>query len=83
MEHTYLPRVGSHWFSQTMGDAIPKLRESIKDASMSDLKDFLENIRKHSARIGEAAMRHVSKQFYLTHKNALTKLSGVAQIKNW
>lgn len=62
LEHTYLPRVSSHWFSQTMGDAIPKLRESIKDASMSDLKDFLENIRKHSARIGEVAMRHAAEQ---------------------
>lgn len=60
LEHTYLPRVETHWFSQTMKEAIPKLREQIKDASMSDLKDFLENIRKHSARIGEVAMKHVS-----------------------
>jgi len=36
------------------------LRENIKDASMSDLRDFLENIRKHSPKIGEVAMRHVS-----------------------
>ncbi|CAI9733086.1 exocyst complex component 6B-like isoform X1 [Octopus vulgaris] len=62
LEHTFLPRVNTHWFSQTMADAIPKLRESIKDASMSDLKDFLENIRKHSARIGEVAMRHAAEQ---------------------
>ena len=27
---------------------------------MSDLKDFLENIRKFSPKIGEVAMRHVS-----------------------
>jgi len=27
---------------------------------MSDLRDFLENIRKHSPKIGEVAMRHVS-----------------------
>lgn len=59
LEHTYLPRVSDHWFSQTMAEAIPKLREKIKDASMSELKDFLENIRKHSAKIGEVAMRHV------------------------
>ncbi len=43
-----------------MCETIPKLRDSIKDASMSDLKDFLENIRKHSDRIGEIAMKHVS-----------------------
>ncbi|XP_048745103.1 exocyst complex component 6B isoform X3 [Ostrea edulis] len=62
LEHTYLPRVETHWFSQTMKEAIPKLREQIKDASMSDLKDFLENIRKHSARIGEVAMKHAAEQ---------------------
>ena len=43
-----------------MCETIPKLRDSIKEASMSDLKDFLENIRKHSERIGEVAMKHVS-----------------------
>lgn len=37
-----------------------RLRENIKDASMSDLRDFLENIRKYSPKIGEVAMRHVS-----------------------
>ncbi|XP_061171334.1 exocyst complex component 6B-like [Saccostrea echinata] len=62
LEHTYLPRVETHWFSQTMKEAIPKLREQIKDASMSDLKDFLENIRKHSAKIGEVAMKHAAEQ---------------------
>ena len=59
LEHTYLPRVINHWFSETMAKAIPTLRERIKDASMTELKDFLESIRKHSAKIGEVAMSHV------------------------
>lgn len=59
LEHTYLPRVMTHWFSQTMAEAIPKLRQQIKEASMSELKDFLESIRKHSTKIGEVAMTHV------------------------
>ncbi|XP_071090028.1 exocyst complex component 6B-like isoform X1 [Haliotis cracherodii] len=62
LEHTYLPRVISHWFSQTMSEAIPKLREKIKEASMSELKDFLESIRKHSEKIGEVAMTHAAEQ---------------------
>lgn len=65
LEHTYLPRVNSHWFAQTMADDIPKQRESIKEASMSDLKDFLENIRKHSGKIGEVAMLHVRMELML------------------
>ena len=43
-----------------MREQIPKLRESIKDASMRDLKDFLENIRKYSSKMGEIAMRHAA-----------------------
>ena len=40
--------------------SMPMLRENIKQSSMSDLKDFLEQIRKHSQHIGETAMKHVS-----------------------
>lgn len=36
-----------------------RIRESIEKASMSDLKDFLENIRRFSPKIGEVAMRQV------------------------
>lgn len=43
-----------------MIENLPKLREEIKEISMSDLKDFLESIRKHSDRIGETAMKQVS-----------------------
>jgi hypothetical protein len=49
---------------------IPMMRDSIKEASMSDLKDFLESIRKHSARIGEIAMRQVIKKYVYLHLNA-------------
>lgn len=45
LEHTYLPRVASYRFAQQMRDNIPRVREDIKQASMSDIKDFLEAIR--------------------------------------
>lgn len=48
-----------------MVDNIPKLREEIKDVSMSDLKDFLESIRKHSDKIGETAMKQVGLGFII------------------
>ncbi|KAM9722530.1 exocyst complex component 6B isoform 4-T4 [Dama dama] len=57
LEHTYLPQVSHYRFCKVMVDNIPKLREEIKDVSMSDLKDFLESIRKHSDKIGETAMK--------------------------
>uniref|UniRef100_A0A8D9FF77 Exocyst complex component n=2 Tax=Cacopsylla melanoneura TaxID=428564 RepID=A0A8D9FF77_9HEMI len=62
LEHNHLPRVSNYRFFQQMKDNIPKLRENIKIASMSDLKDFLENIRKFSSRIGEVAMKHTTEQ---------------------
>uniref|UniRef100_A0A8C6IM88 Exocyst complex component n=1 Tax=Mus spicilegus TaxID=10103 RepID=A0A8C6IM88_MUSSI len=65
LEHTYLPQVSHYRFCKVMVDNIPKLREEIKDVSMSDLKDFLESIRKHSDKIGETAMK--KKSFSLLH----------------
>lgn len=62
LEHLYLPQVANYRFSHQMRENIPMLRESIKEASMSDLKDFLENIRKFSPKIGEVAMRHTAEQ---------------------
>ncbi|XP_038649064.1 exocyst complex component 6B isoform X6 [Scyliorhinus canicula] len=59
MEHTFLPRVNPYRFCTIMVEDIPTLREEIKEVSMSDLKDFLESIRKHSDKIGETAMKQV------------------------
>lgn len=46
LEHTYLPRVASYRFAKQMRDNIPRVREDIKHASMTDIKDFLEAIRR-------------------------------------
>uniref|UniRef100_A0A669BUU6 Exocyst complex component n=1 Tax=Oreochromis niloticus TaxID=8128 RepID=A0A669BUU6_ORENI len=53
----YPCRVSQYRFCQIMAENLPRLREEIKDISMSDLKDFLESIRKHSDKVGETAMR--------------------------
>uniref|UniRef100_A0A8C0HIA2 Exocyst complex component n=1 Tax=Buteo japonicus TaxID=224669 RepID=A0A8C0HIA2_9AVES len=62
LENLYLPRVSQYRFCQIMIENLPKLREEIKEISMSDLKDFLESIRKHSDRIGETAMKQAQQQ---------------------
>uniref|UniRef100_A0A8C0US40 Exocyst complex component 6B n=1 Tax=Cyanistes caeruleus TaxID=156563 RepID=A0A8C0US40_CYACU len=59
LEHTFLPQVSHYRFCKVMLDNIPRLRQEIKELSMSDLKDFLESIRKHSDKIGETAMKQV------------------------
>uniref|UniRef100_A0A671S2C9 Exocyst complex component n=1 Tax=Sinocyclocheilus anshuiensis TaxID=1608454 RepID=A0A671S2C9_9TELE len=63
LQNIYIPRVSQYRFCQIMAETLPKLREEIKEISMSDLKDFLESIRKHSDKIGETAMRQVG--FYI------------------
>ena len=63
LEHSHLPTIAQYRFSEHIKKNLSKVRESIKDASMSDLKDFLESIRKYSAKIGEVAMRHVSLKY--------------------
>ena len=62
LEGNLLPRVSTYRFAQTMCVKIPHMREQIKDASMSDLKDFLENVRKLSVRIGEVALKNIARQ---------------------
>lgn len=62
LEQSHLPRVSKYRFAQAMCVKIPQIREQIKAASMSDLKDFLENVRKLSGKIGELAMKNTSRQ---------------------
>uniref|UniRef100_A0A8K9UFW1 Exocyst complex component n=1 Tax=Oncorhynchus mykiss TaxID=8022 RepID=A0A8K9UFW1_ONCMY len=59
LEQTCLPRAGQYRFCSIMSDNIPRLRTLIRDTAMSQLKDFLESIRKHSDKIGETAMKQL------------------------
>lgn len=60
-----------------MAENLPRLREDIKEISMSDLKDFLESIRKHSDKVGETAMRQVweSARLKIAHKMSTNSVS--------
>ncbi|XP_017287339.1 exocyst complex component 6 isoform X1 [Kryptolebias marmoratus] len=71
LENVYIPRVSKYRFCQIMAENLPRLREEIKEISMSDLKDFLESIRKHSDKVGETAMRQA--QQHRTFNSAVTK----------
>lgn len=58
LESEQLPKVDSYRFAAQMREAVPKLKENIKKSSEVDFREFLENIRKFSPKIGEVAMRH-------------------------
>ncbi|XP_056612461.1 exocyst complex component 6B [Triplophysa dalaica] len=70
LEESYLPQAGSYRFCSIMAENISRLRTHIRDVSMSDLKDFLESIRKHSDKIGETAMKQA--QVQIARDNAVT-----------
>eukprot|EP00062_Callorhinchus_milii_P001347 gi/632936400/ref/XP_007894770.1/ PREDICTED: exocyst complex component 6 isoform X2 [Callorhinchus milii] len=76
LENIYLPRVYQYRFCQIMSENIPRLREEIKEISMSDLKDFLESIRKHSDKIGEMAMKQSQQQRMFN--NAVKKQASIS-----
>nr|CAG4644587.1 EOG090X01NK [Leptodora kindtii] len=65
LEHIHLPNISQYRFCEHLKKSLSRVRESIKEASMTDLKDFLENIRKYSPKIGEVAMRHAAEQLNL------------------
>ncbi|XP_056153767.1 exocyst complex component 6 [Lampris incognitus] len=75
LEKVYIPRVNQYRFCQIMAENLPILREEIKEISMSDLKDFLESIRKHSDKIGETAMRQA--QQHRTFNSAVAKQASM------
>nr|CAG4640652.1 EOG090X01NK [Eulimnadia texana] len=60
LEHIHLPSISQYRFCEQLKTSIASIRDSIKEASMNDLRDFLENIRKYSPKIGEVAMRHTA-----------------------
>lgn len=59
LEQTCLPKAGQYRFCSIMAENIPKLRTQIRDTAMTQLRDFLESIRKHSDKIGETAIKQV------------------------
>uniref|UniRef100_A0A3B5AB59 Exocyst complex component n=1 Tax=Stegastes partitus TaxID=144197 RepID=A0A3B5AB59_9TELE len=62
LEQTCLPRAGQYRFCSIMAENIPKLRTQIQDTAMTQLRDFLESIRKHSDKIGETAIKQAQLQ---------------------
>uniref|UniRef100_A0A671V4R4 Exocyst complex component n=1 Tax=Sparus aurata TaxID=8175 RepID=A0A671V4R4_SPAAU len=70
-------KVSQYRFCQIMAENLPRLREEIKEISMSDLKDFLESIRKHSDKVGETAMRQA--QQHRTFNSAVAKQASIGQ----
>ncbi|CAL8086670.1 unnamed protein product [Calicophoron daubneyi] len=60
LEHAQLDRIRPYAFSEIVIRRIPKMRSEIKNASLGELTDFLEQIRKHSIRLGTVAMREVA-----------------------
>lgn len=61
LESEHLPKMEKYRFASQMKNAVPKLKEQIKQSSEEDFREFLENIRKFSPKIGEVAMRHTKK----------------------
>eukprot|EP00116_Pleurobrachia_bachei_P010001 sb/3470263/ len=56
LEHTHLPPIMSFSFASIMNQQIPKTRQTIKDVSRCDMKEFLKSIRDMSPDIGMNAM---------------------------
>ncbi|KAL4660945.1 exocyst complex component 6B isoform X2 [Arapaima gigas] len=79
LEHTCLPRAGRYRFCTIMAENIPVLRTQIRDIAMSDLKDFLESIRKHSDKIGETAMKQAQLQRTLDSALSLQQRAGLSR----
>lgn len=61
-ENLYMSKIKKYRFAQSMCAKVPKIRETIKKESMKDLKDFLEDIRQLTPKIGKIAMKNSALQ---------------------
>nr|CDS31219.1 exocyst complex component 6b [Hymenolepis microstoma] len=62
LEHYQLKSIQAYSFSKALAKRIPELRAEIKTASLAQLTDFLEEIRKHSTRLGAIAMEKAAEK---------------------
>ncbi|KAH9286896.1 Exocyst complex component 6B [Echinococcus granulosus] len=62
LEHYQLKSIQSFAFSQVLAKRIPELRAEIKSASLAQLTDFLEEVRKHSIRLGAIAIHQTAEK---------------------
>ncbi|CAK1552733.1 unnamed protein product [Leptosia nina] len=80
LEHVLLPRVGPYvWCSQITAD-IPKLRQAIQDASMADLRDFLENIRRVCPQVGALALKQTQDMLGRSLENIIKNKKDMATL---
>lgn len=75
LENEHLPKMERYRFAAQMKEAVPRLKQDIKQSSEADFREFLENIRKFSPRIGEVAMRH-------TKENQKRNLNNIIEEHN-
>ena len=80
LEQTCLPRAGQYRFCSIMAENIPKLRIQIRDTAMSQLRDFLESIRKHSDKIGETAIKQVHRAWSLRYPQCNSAAGSSTQV---
>ncbi|XP_030374442.1 exocyst complex component 6 [Scaptodrosophila lebanonensis] len=70
LETEHLAHLQNYRFATQMRQAIPVIKENIRRSAESDFREFLENIRKFSPRIGEVAIKHI-KQLQKRDINAI------------
>lgn len=62
LERDHLPTVAGYRFAAQMKEAVPQLKENIKRSSEADFREFLENIRSFTPKIGHKAIEHTKQQ---------------------
>ncbi|KAL9890876.1 exocyst complex component Sec15 [Glossina fuscipes fuscipes] len=89
LETQHLPKLRSYRFVTQMRLAIPVVKENIRRSAEADFREFLENIRRFSPRIGKEAIDHTKKlqkrdinTIIEDHKKALKNRSSAGDENN-
>lgn len=74
LEVNFLPVVKHYRFSKSIQESIPLFKEEIKAETITDLKNFLENLRLQSERVGKIANQQVNSHLFLIHHDLSVEL---------
>ncbi|CAG4975439.1 unnamed protein product [Colias eurytheme] len=78
LEHLQLPRAGAYAWCARIAAHVPQLRSAVKDASMADLRDFLETVRRMSPQVGAMALKQTQEMLGRSLENIVKNKKEMA-----
>ncbi|KAJ3188751.1 hypothetical protein HDU85_004465 [Gaertneriomyces sp. JEL0708] len=83
LRSTHLRNLRQYTFAKHMNEWIPLMQEKVREAVLSELRDWLVSIRENTRKIGDKALEHIArKQERAKNKSARAERGGLAILES-